>query len=121
MIRVAGDVLSVRRAFGEPIQHGDVMLVPVAKVMGGTGSGYGTGEMGDGQAGAERPTGSGSGGGGGFGVRVKPLGVYVVEGTTVNWRPALDLNRIILGGQLVGAVAVLTIAHALRSHRRRRR
>lgn len=118
--RTAADILTVRRAFGEPIREGDVTLVPVAKVLGGSGSGWGTGELGGSAAlQSSRGEGSGSGGGGGFGVRVKPVGVYVVQGSTVTWRPALDLNRVILGGQLVGAFAALVLARALGRRRRR--
>lgn len=119
--RAAGDALHVRRAFGEPVRQGDVTLIPVAKLLGGSGSGYGIGEMGGqvsgGGKGAES---SGSGGGGAFGIRVKPMGVYVVEGSTVRWQPALDLNRIILGGQIVGAFALLVLDRAVRRRRGRR-
>ena len=119
-VRVARDLLTVRRVFGEPIQQGDVTLVPVARVMGG--SGYGDGE-GDGEwrkptSGDETGTGSGSGSGGGFGVNVTPVGVYVVRGNDVTWQPAMDLNRTILGGQIVGALALLLIARAMRRRRR---
>lgn len=119
MTRVAGDALHVRRAFGDPIREEGVTLVPVAKVMGGSGSGWGTGEMGGDAATHARGEGSGSGGGGGFGVRVKPVGVYVVRGADVQWQPALDLSRVILGGQIVGALAVMSLAWALRRRRRR--
>lgn len=116
-LRVAGDALHVRRAFGDPVTHGDVVLVPVARVSGGAGSGWGSGEVGGGRE-ATRGEGTGSGGGGGFGVHVRPLGVYVVEGTQVRWQPALDIGRVILGGQLVGAVALLVLASVLRRRRR---
>jgi uncharacterized spore protein YtfJ len=122
--RVAGDALHVRRVFGEPVRGEGVTLVPVASVIGGSGSGWGSGELGGGgDAGARtsaRGDGSGAGGGGGFGVRVRPLGVYVVRGTDVEWKPAMDLVRVIAGGQLVGAIAVLALAWALRGRRRRR-
>ncbi len=115
-VRVARDLLTVRRVFGEPIQQGDVTLVPVARVMGGSGYGDGDGEW-------RKPTdsdetGTGSGSGGGFGVNVTPVGVYVVRGTDVTWQPAMDLNRTILGGQIVGALALLLIARAMRRRRR---
>ena len=121
-VRVARDLLTVRRVFGEPIHQGDVTLVPVARVMGGSGYGDGEGE-GDGEwrkptSGDETGTGSGSGSGGGFGVNVTPVGVYVVRGTDVTWQPAMDLNRTILGGQIVGALALLLIARAMRRRRR---
>ena len=45
------------------------------------------------------------------------MGVYVVAGSTVQWRPALDVNRIILGGQIAGAVAVTALSRALRRRR----
>ena len=119
--RTAADILTVRRVFGEPVRAGDVTLVPVATVLGGSGSGWGSGELG--AAGAQessRGEGYGSGGGGGFGVRVKPVGVYVVQGSTVTWQPSLDLSRVILGGQVVGALALLMIARTLRRRRGRR-
>jgi hypothetical protein len=35
------------------------------------------------------------------------VGAYVVRGEEVSWRPALDLNRVILGCQLLGLAAIL--------------
>lgn len=54
---------------------------------------------------------------GGYAGRVKPLGVYVVSAEGVRWQPALDLNRVILGGQVLGAVSVLALSWALRRRR----
>lgn len=70
-----------------------------------------------------RPYGRGGGDaeGAGFAARVKPLGVYVVQDDGVTWRPALDLNRVILGGQIVGAISVVALSFALAFGRRRRR
>lgn len=118
-MRVVRDTLHVRRAFGEPIRQDGVTIVPVARVSGASGHGYGTGEMASGVSGDSRGDGSGSGGGGGLLVRVQPLGVYVVRGTDVQWRPALDLGRVIMGGQLVGGLAVLAVAWVSRRRRRR--
>jgi hypothetical protein len=50
--------------------------------------------------------------------RTKPLGVYVVDRTGVRWHPALDLNRVILGGQVVGAITMIALASVLRRRRR---
>jgi hypothetical protein len=44
--------------------------------------------------------------------------VYVVDDAGVHWHPALDLNRVILGGQIVGAVSALALAWALGRRRR---
>lgn len=36
------DNLTVGRVFGEPIPHGDILVVPVARIRGGAGGGGGT-------------------------------------------------------------------------------
>ena len=56
ILEQARDALTVRRVFGDPIEKEGVLIVPVARVMGGAGSG--SGEEGDG---------GGRGGGGGWG------------------------------------------------------
>ncbi|MCR6689763.1 hypothetical protein [Cellulomonas sp.] len=45
-------------------------------------------------------------------MRVKAVGVYVIDDRGVHWRPAIDINRIVLGGQIVGATAVTAVAAA---------
>ncbi|WP_242392540.1 spore germination protein GerW family protein [Anaeromyxobacter oryzisoli] len=97
------DALSVKRVFGDPIQQGDVTLIPVAIVGGGAGGGGGAG-----------PSGQGSGEGGGFGVSARPAGVYVVKHGEVSWRPAVDVNRIVLGMQIVCAIGLLALLRGLR-------
>ena len=92
------DNLTVGRVFGEPIQHGDVLIVPVARVRGGAGGGGGT------DAAKEE---SGSGGGGGF--EAKPAGVYVVTQGSTSWRPAVDVTRIVIGGQVLAMVIALVV------------
>ncbi len=59
-------------------------------------------------------------GGVGFGVSSRPVGAFVIKGGEVSWKPALDLNRIILMGQVVAIVALLTaraIVKASTKHR----
>lgn len=62
--------------------------------------------------------GEGSGGGGGYGLRVKPLGVFVVSAEGTHYRSALDLNRVILGGQVVGIAIALAAGWAIGRRRR---
>lgn len=100
LIGAAKDTVTVRRVFGEPYMSGDIMIIPVAKIMGGFGEGYGGGE-------AETKPAAGEGGGSGFGVRAKPAGVYRIRDGEVEWRPAIDVNRIVLGGQIVLAIAAI--------------
>jgi uncharacterized spore protein YtfJ len=176
----ADDSFSVRRAYGEPYRLDGQLVIPVAKVWGGigtgsgggagTGSGHGsgtghgaskgelpgwsrsfrfgsagqpTGEQategetpdtahepgspgragGDAQGDAQGEAhgeghGEGGGGGGGYGVRVKPLGVFVVSERGAEWKPVLDLNKVILGGQAVGVAIALALGWALGRRRR---
>ncbi|MEL7974581.1 hypothetical protein AAG589_01845 [Isoptericola sp. F-RaC21] len=193
----ADDSFSVRRAYGEPYEHQGQLIIPVAKVWGGigtgsgggagngaangagtgtgSGSGRGTGQgKGDGSApgwrrsfnigsggtdaAADEPAdtadagdaprgggsargdasgeaqgdakgelqgeahgeghGEGGGGGGGYGLRVKPLGVVVVSAEGTRYQPVLDLNRVILGGQVVGIAIALAAGWAIGRRRR---
>jgi uncharacterized spore protein YtfJ len=105
----ARDALTVKRVFGEPYERDGVTLIPVAVVRGGAGGGQGEGNEGE----ARR----GSGAGGGFGLVAKPAGVYIIEGDRVRWQPAVDVNRIVLGGQIVAIVALLVLRGVLRRRR----
>jgi len=73
-------------------------MVPVAAVAGGGGGG--TRE---------------NGGRVGFGIRAVPAGVFAIRDGEVKWRPAMNVNRAILGGQIVGATALLVIGAVARA------
>lgn len=98
------DSMTVSKVFGEPIERGGVTIVPVARVRGGAGGGSG----GDGDQ---------RGDGSGFGLSVSPAGVYVIRDDRVNWQPAVDVNRIVLGGQIAGIVLFLVIRSIVRAFR----
>jgi hypothetical protein len=76
----ARDALTVKRVFGEPYEKN-----------------------------GEGPEGQGKGLGGGFGIGARPVGAFLIRGSDVTWRPAVDVNRIVVGGQIVAVVALLTI------------
>jgi uncharacterized spore protein YtfJ len=101
------EAASVRRAFGEPTERDGVVVVPVARVFGGAGGGEGG------------PTQEEQGAGGGFGLIVSPAGVFVLRDGKVSWQPAVDVNRIVLGGQVVAVIALLTVRSILRRRSRR--
>jgi len=42
------------------------------------------------------------------------VGVFVLKDGKVSWHPAIDVNRIVLGGQLVAVVALLVARSVLR-------
>jgi uncharacterized spore protein YtfJ len=107
IIEQARDAMTVKRVFGEPYERNGITVIPAATISGGGGGGGGEGTAPDG-------TGTGSGSGGGFGVSAKPAGVYAIEGDQVRWQPALDVNRIVLGGQIVAIVFLLVLRSVLR-------
>jgi uncharacterized spore protein YtfJ len=107
VIAQAKDTLTVKRVFGDPYERNGVTIVPVAIIRGGAGGGQGEGGIP-----GERASGTGSGGG--FGLIAKPAGVYVIQGERTRWQPAIDVNRVILGGQIVAIVALLVLRSVLR-------
>ena len=106
-IEGAKEAITVRRVFGEPYEKNGVTVIPAARVQGGAGGGTGEG-----------PEGQGRGGGTGFGVNAKPAGAFVIKGDDVAWRPAVDVNRAILGAQVVAVLALL-VARSIVKHRAR--
>jgi uncharacterized spore protein YtfJ len=112
MLAQARDTITVRRVYGEPIERDGILVIPAAVVGGGGGGGSGEGEgEGDGK--------QGSGAGAGFGVRARPVGAFVVREGEVTWQPAVDVTRIVLGGQLVAIVGFLTLRALFRRRSRR--
>jgi uncharacterized spore protein YtfJ len=91
------DQVTVGRVFGDPIERDGVTVVPVARVMGGGGGGQGTDEAQQGE-------------GGGFGMVARPAGVYVVRGQDVRFRPAVDVDRLVIAGAVVLVTALLVAA-----------
>lgn len=97
VIAGARDALTVRRVFGEPYERDGVTIIPAAVVRGGGGGGSGEGPKGE------------KGGGTGFGLSARPVGAYVFREGDWQWRPAVDVTRVILGAQIVLAVVWLAI------------
>jgi uncharacterized spore protein YtfJ len=110
VIAQARDTLTVKRVFGEPYEKDGVTIIPAARVQGGAGAG-----------GGEDPQGQGKGSGSGFGVTARPVGAYVLREGELSWRPAVDVNRIILGGQAVVIVALLTIRAIIKARAKAKR
>jgi uncharacterized spore protein YtfJ len=100
------EALTVRRVFGEPYEKDGVTVIPAARVHGAAGGG-----------GGEAPGGEG-GTGTGFALSSKPFGVFVMKEGNVSWRPAIDVNRVILGAQLVAITALLVIRSAVKARRK---
>jgi uncharacterized spore protein YtfJ len=100
----ARDALTVKRVFGDPYEKNGLTVIPAARIMGGGGGGSGEG-----------PQDTGHGEGAGFGMAARPAGVYVIKGDSVRWQPAVDVNSVILGCQVVAILALLTARTAIRT------
>jgi uncharacterized spore protein YtfJ len=103
-IDAARDAITVRRVYGEPYQEEGVTIIPAATVMGGGGGGGNTA----------------GNGGGGFGVSARPAGAWVIKNGDAQWRPAMDVNRMALMGQIVAIVALLTLRSIVKTLAKRR-
>ena len=91
MFKGVQDTISVKRVYGEPVETDGATVVPAAAVRGGAGGG------GD----------SDHNGGGGFGVHARPVGVWVIRGDEVEWKAALDLNRVAFYAFVLGVLLAI--------------
>jgi len=100
----AEEAFTVRRVFGEPYEKDGVTVIPAAKVQGAVGGG-----------GGEAPDGQGRRSGSRFAINTKPVRVFVMRDGDVTWRPAVDVNRMILGAQIVAIAALLLVRAIVRT------
>ena len=118
VLNQARDAMAVKRVFGEPYEKDGTTVIPVANVMGGAGAGGGTGVGATPEGASEVAGGKGaadSGYGMGYGLRASPAGVYVIKGGEVEWKPALDMNRLTLQRAGVAIVALLVFRSIIRA------
>jgi uncharacterized spore protein YtfJ len=101
LLAKAGDQLSVRRVFGEPIEHNGILLIPVAVAVGGGGGGAGPDDQ---------------GAGGGFGGIVRAIGAYSIRDGQVRYVPAIDTVAL----AALALLLVRTLMHTVRRTRRHR-
>ena len=114
----ARDAMTVKRVFGDPYEKEGVVVIPVANVMGGAGAGGGPGVGAQPASAGEEAVGEGardSGYGMGYGLRATPAGVYVIKGGEVEWKPALDMNRLALQRAGVTIAALLILRSVIRT------
>lgn len=106
-LRQAVETTTARTVFGEPVTRDEVTIIPVTRVRGCGGGGGG---------GAPAPADrNAEGSGGGLMISAKPVGAFIVKGAQVCWRPCLDLNKLVLGGQIVAVIALLTVRTIIRT------
>lgn len=101
LISQARDAVSARRVYGDPYEKDGLTVIPAATVRGGGGAGLGEHE------------GEETGRGGGFGLMARPSGAWVIDEGHADWKPAIDVNRIVLGGQIVALAAIIVTGRIL--------
>jgi uncharacterized spore protein YtfJ len=99
------DAADVAKVYGEPIAHGQLLLIPAAEVVAVAGVGMGSGGAvgfpsaslgaGSGEQG-QRSRGSGGGGGGGGRTMARSVAVIVASPDGVEVRPVFDWTKIAL-------------------------
>jgi uncharacterized spore protein YtfJ len=113
--------INVDAVFGQPIQEGDVTLIPVADVAVGFGFGSGqspvTEEGGDEDGSAEAEVGSGAGGGAGG--KATPRGYIKITPDGVHFESTMDENRVALAGIGMVAWSVFWVAKTIRAFARK--
>ena len=91
------ETANVDRVYGEPIQHGDTLIIPSAEVLVGLGFGMGYGfGQGEKEESGSTPNGGGGGGGGGGRVLSRPVAVIVASPEGVRVQEVVDPTKIAL-------------------------
>jgi len=105
LMQEANTSIGAKRVFADPYEKNGITVIPAARIVGGLGGGEGEGPAAEGGGSAARPSGMG----GGFGIAGGPAGAYVIKGDSVSWLPAIDVNRLMLGFQIVMIVFFLSV------------
>jgi uncharacterized spore protein YtfJ len=105
VVNEAKGAMRASEVFGTPYEKEGITVIPAARIAGGAGGG---GDQQDPQA-----------GGVGFGVSSRPIGAFVIKDGNVRWEPAVDINRVILMGQVVAIVALLTVRAIVKARAKR--
>lgn len=85
---------SVAKVFGEPINAGEKVIIPVAGIAYGFGTGQGKG---GGKKYRADEAANGEGGGAGGGMYAQPKGVFEVTGANTRYIPANSAKQILIG------------------------
>jgi hypothetical protein len=105
LLNEARGAMSATRVYAEPFVKNGTTVIPAAAVRGGAGGG-------------EAPDGKGESGG--FGLSAHPTGAWVIQGDDVRWKPAVDVTRIAILGELVGLFGLFAWRSVALARARRR-
>jgi uncharacterized spore protein YtfJ len=100
----------VEAVYGQPLQQGDMVIIPSAEVISVMGFGLGSGVNTDQDQVGKKENNEGMGGGGGGRVFSRPVAVIVASPEGVRIEPVVDLTKVILAalttfGFMAGMIA----------------
>jgi uncharacterized spore protein YtfJ len=101
VLKDAQDTLNARRVFGDPVQADGATVIPVATIGGGGGGGT-------------KPNQEGVG----FGMGARPAGVFVVKDGDAKWKPVINVNHVVFGGQLIALAGILMLPFVVKQFRK---
>ena len=87
------DIANVQAVFGQPVEHGETILIPCSEVTMGGGMGIGYGPSG---GNGQRKFSTGQGAGAGGGSTGRPIAVIVLSPKGVHVQPILDTTKVVL-------------------------
>jgi uncharacterized spore protein YtfJ len=90
------ETADVSKVFGEPIHHGESLLLPTAELLSVAGFGMGSGRGVAADPEGRKSRGGGGGGGGGGRILTRAVAVIVSTPEGVEVRPVLDFTKIAL-------------------------
>lgn len=108
--------MSAKAVFGEPIQQGNVTLIPVASVTYGFGSGQGWGRGAkEGEKATTEGPQEGAGVGAGGGGLARPLGYIKIDESGAKFEPTMNMTNVSVGGMLLAGWIVFWVMKMIRT------
>lgn len=115
LFKEATEAIGSAEVFAEPYEKNGVTVIPAARITGGGGGAEGPVAKSGAGTDALDEAGPPSGSGAGFGVSGQPMGAFVIKGDNVRWMPAVDVNRLMFGFQVVLIVLFLAMRSIAKS------
>jgi uncharacterized spore protein YtfJ len=111
--------MNAKAVFGEPIQQGNVTLIPVASVTYAFGSGQGWGRGTNPKEGQpaepEGSQGEGAGAGGGGGGLARPLGYIKIDENGAKYEPTMNMTLVSISGMMMVAWNLFWVMKMIRT------
>lgn len=110
-------VSSVQAVYGEPIEHGDTVIIPAAEVLSGMGFGVGVGSSSSNEEEEDEEefeSNRGGGGGGGGYAFSRPVAVIIASPEGVRVEPVVDVTKLALAGLTAAGMVFGTLYRMMR-------